>query len=100
MEELKFLTLTILVESMISSLYLRGETTFKRILFATVCVNLISHPIAWYFFSGGASWLSVEICVTIFEMIAFAILFPKFRWKAVAAACAMNIVSALIGLMF
>ena len=99
MEELKFLALTILVESSISSLYLRGETTFKKILFATLCVNLISHPIAWYFFSGGVPWLTVEICVTLFEMIAFAILFPKFRWKAVIAACAMNIVSALIGLI-
>ena len=98
-EEIVFLALTIAVEAPIAFAFLR-KSPWQLFLLAIVCVNMVTHPIAWYFAMNGASLLLVEVCVTLAESIIFATLFTQSRAKAIGAAVVMNVVSAMIGIIF
>ena len=96
MEEVKYLIFTILIELPVAAVVTGGKE-WRWVLFATVCVNFITHPIAWYAVSSGASWTAVEGAVIVAEAVMLAWFFPKTRARAALAACAMNVVSALVG---
>ncbi|MBP7005626.1 hypothetical protein KBB27_00685 [Patescibacteria group bacterium] len=96
MEEIIFLLATIVIESA-TALFMMRKIPIRRILFVVLCVNLITHPIAWFFRSSGVSWLSVEIVVTSVEMLFLSVLFSEIRFRAALTACAMNGVSAFTG---
>ena len=96
MEEIKYLLLTILIETPVALLLLRKQP-WQRVLFAAVCVNCVSHPIAWQFVLHGASWWSVEIGVALFEGVVFAFLFTSVRVRAGLVGVFMNVVSATVG---
>ncbi len=97
MEELKFLILTILVELPVALILLRKED-WQRVCFAVVGVNMISHPIIWFFlFHYNINWFAAEASVALFEGAVFATLFPKRRWLALFAAIFMNVATAAIG---
>lgn len=98
MEEVAYLFLTILIEIPIALILLRQEQ-WQRVVVAAVCVNMMSHPIAWAFVTHGFSWWTVEGFVALFEGSIFALLFPARRYRAGLTAVVMNGVSALIGLL-
>ncbi|MDO8583995.1 MAG: hypothetical protein Q7R83_02330 [bacterium] len=97
-KEIIYLALTIAIEAVVAILCMPWGMAF-RILYAVVAVNLISHPLAWYWYGRGGPWLLVEICVTIFELLVFVLLFPRFDRRAMLTAVAMNVVSAGCGLL-
>lgn len=96
MEEIIFLLATIVIESA-TALFMMRKIPIRRILFVVVCVNLITHPIAWFFRSSGVSWLSVEMGVTSVEMLLLGALFSETRFRAAFTGLVMNAVSALVG---
>lgn len=97
MEELFFLTLTILVELPVALTLLRKED-WRRVCFAVIGVNMISHPIIWFFlFHYGVNWFVAETSVAIFEGAILAALFPKRRWPALFTGIFMNVITAAIG---
>lgn len=96
MEEIIFLLATIIIESA-AALFMMRKISIRRILFVVVCVNLITHPIAWFFRSSGVSWLSVEIAVTSVEMLLLSALFSERRFRAASTGFVMNAISALVG---
>lgn len=99
MQELGYLFLTIAVELPIAMACLRKEH-WKDVLLTVAGVNMISHPIIWWLlFEYRINWFAGEIGVMLFEMIVFAILFPKHRVPAIIAAIVMNSVTASIGYM-
>ena len=98
MEEIKYLLLTIVIEAPVALVFLRTEN-WQRVFFIVVCVNLISHPIAWQLVAHGYSWWAVEALVAIFEGLVLAFIFTTNRYRAGLAGLIMNAVSALVGLI-
>lgn len=99
MEEIKFLLLTLLLELPLAWWLLRREPWQKTIL-AAIGVNLISHHIGWWFLYFGTSWWGVEIGVTVFEALIFYFIFRNAKNRAVITVIAINIFSALCGVLF
>lgn len=99
MEEIIFLVLTIAIELPMAFIVM-PKAFWKRVGWAVWCINMMTHPIAWFLFSTGVSWLSIEAGVLIVEIIAFIALFPASRKRAAAAAGLMNVLSAGIGTIF
>jgi len=98
-QELVFLLLTIAIEAPIALLLLYQKESWKRVLLASIFVNMISHPIAWFLVMHGSSWLFVEVLVALLEATLFALVFPRSRQRAAIAAVIMNLVSAAVGLI-
>ncbi len=96
MEEIAFLLSTILIELPIAAWLLR-RADWKHVLVIVVCVNMITHPIAWQLLMHGANWYVLEAGVAATEMLIFARAFPAVRRRAVLAALTINITSAAIG---
>lgn len=98
MEEIIYLLGTMVIEAPVALLLLRKES-WQRVLFVCIFVNMITHPIAWTFVSGGANWWIVEVCVALFEAFIFAILFPRIRWYAITIGVIINAFSAALGFL-
>lgn len=98
-KEVAFLALTIATELPVAMVVL-GKRNWQYILLAVICVNFITHPIAWHFVTRGSSWFAVEAMVTATEAMLFFAIFPLTRRRAVAVGITMNIASALIGVVF
>ena len=99
MEEIKFLLLTIATEAPVALLLLWRREPLLKVLLASVCVNMITHPLAWFAAVHGANWYVVEFLVALTEATIFSWLFPKSISRAMFAAVAMNVISAVIGLL-
>lgn len=97
-KEVAFLVLTIATELPVA-MFVLGKRDWRRIIGAVVCVNLITHPIAWRFAAAGAPVFSLEVAITLIESILLAIVFKTQPKRAFLAGCAMNIVSAAIGML-
>ncbi len=99
MEEIAFLLLTIAIELPIAMVFLQ-KADWKRGCLVLLFMNMISHPIAWQLVSARVPWLTVEIGVTVFEGVIFALFFPRTRLRAALGAISANVVSALVGKIF
>ncbi len=99
-EEIRFLLLTIVIELPIILLIARKalQLSWWRIAYLVVCINLVTHPLAWYLILERIGWLPTEIIVTLFEALVFMMFFPKKRTRVFAALVLANMTSALIGL--
>ncbi len=98
-KEVAFLALTIAAELPVAMVVF-GKDTWKRVAIAVVLLNIVTHPIAWHFALNGTPIIPIEIIVTLAESSILATLFSEYRSRAFAAGISMNIVSALIGIMF
>lgn len=99
MEEIIFLALTVAVE-LPMALIVMPKSSWKRVGWVVLCINMVTHPIAWSLSSAGVPWLRVEAGVIVVEIIAFTVLFPASRKRAATAAGLMNALSAGIGAIF
>lgn len=100
MEELKFLTLTILFELPVALALLWREPRWRLVL-VVVSMNLISHPLAWQLlFTYHLNWFAVEFGVALFEGAILAFTLPQKRGQAFFTGLTMNIVTAAIGYIF
>ncbi len=98
-KEIVFLVLTIAAELPVAMVVL-GKGDWRRIAIAVVLVNMVTHPIAWQLYANGMPIVPIEIGVTVIESIVLATLFSAHRSRALATGIAMNIVSAMIGVIF
>jgi hypothetical protein len=94
------LALTLLVEAAAVALLSRGEER-RRLVVASLFINLFTHPLANLFFSGtAASFLAIEAAVVVVEtaLYAFAVRVP-LRRAAVLSLCA-NLASLALSRLF
>lgn len=97
-KEVVFLVLTIAAEFPVA-MFVLGKRDWQRILGAAICVNFITHPIAWQLVAEGVSILTLEAVITLTEAVILAAVFRARPRRAFLAGCAMNIVSATIGVL-
>ncbi len=98
-KEVAFLTLTIAVELPVA-MFVLGKQDWQRIVGVVICINLITHPIAWHFAAEGTSILLLEGIVMLLEALILAATLSPYRSRAFLAGCSMNILSATIGVLF
>jgi hypothetical protein len=98
MEEVIFLLFTIAIETPVAIAFL--QRPWRKIAMAAVCVSMVTHPIAWELSVRGISFYAIEVGVITVEMLLFMLVFPERKRKAALAAACMNIVSALVGVLF
>lgn len=99
MEEISLLLLTIAIELPVAMVFLPAKLR-SRAVPVVICMNMVTHPLAWQAVSHGALWWIVEAVVTITEMLIFSWLFSSIRYRAALAAFGANIATATIGLLF
>lgn len=97
-KEVVFLVLTVAIEFPVA-MFILGKHDWRRILPAVICVNFVTHPIAWKLAATGVPVLSLEVAITLIESTLLAIVFRTQPRRAFLAGCAMNIVSAAIGML-
>jgi hypothetical protein len=99
MEEIRLLLLTIAIELPVAMVFLPSKLRMRAIP-VVICMNMVTHPLAWQAVSFGVSWWLVEGAVAIAEALIFAGLFPSIRVRAAVTALGANIVTAAIGFFF
>ncbi len=100
-KEVAFLALTIATELPVA-MFVFGKRDWRRVILAVVCVNLITHPVAWHLAGSGVSIFTLEIGVAMIEATLLTLTLhplhlPLGRGRVFGAGVAMNVVSAVIG---
>lgn len=98
-KEVAFLALTIAIELPVAMFVLR-KIDWRRLAWIVVCVNMVTHPIAWNLYSNHVPILPIEIGVALIESLVLGMLFSAHRSRAFLAGIAMNTISTLIGIAF
>ena len=97
-KEVAFLVLTIATEFPVA-MFVLGKRDWRRTLLAVMCVNFITHPIAWQLAAEGVPIFPLEVVITLVESALLAIVLRTQPRRAFLAGSAMNIVSAVIGIL-
>lgn len=97
-KEVVFLALTIATELPVA-MFVLGKRHWWRTIAMVMCLNFITHPIAWQLAAEGVPILPLEIVITLVESALLAIVLSTQTRRALLAGCAMNLVSAAIGVL-
>ena len=99
------LALTCIIETIILVSFFFREIKIKKLVVASLIVNLITLPIAWaamplipfnFFFN----FILIEVSVFLAEALMLKVILEEIQAKRIiAAAFAMNFVTAAIGLL-
>ncbi len=93
------LGLTILVEAFV--VLAPRDRRGGGVLLDVVLANLLTHPLAWQLLASGRSgFLATEAGVVAVETLCYAVLGRRSVQQAFGIACAANLVTALLGLLW
>ncbi|MFH0739667.1 MAG: hypothetical protein V1819_00950 [bacterium] len=88
------LVATFIIEGLIISFLTRKA----KLVFASIVINLITHPWAYYLFIHHLPFVAIELLVVVGEIIAWYFVVKNTK-KAIIFSLATNVVSALLGVL-